>query len=137
MRFETPRGDHVFEIDDDWWQFAEMDQFSPIQGDGYFPYNTDSGANVDVLRISDIQPPERATGLATFKKYKLVPVLLAFRSPECSLPPVCVARNGVGSPYAYSLANGLHRYYASVAVGYTSIPALVHEPLPSQVAHPK
>jgi hypothetical protein len=128
MRFETPRRDLAFEIDDDWWLFAEMDQFSLNDGGGYFPYKAACDANVEIVLIADIQPPERAPGVASFKKYKLVPVLLAFRSPECSLPPVSVAKNSEGSPYPYRLTNGFHRYFASAAVGYTSIPALIHEP---------
>jgi ParB-like chromosome segregation protein Spo0J len=50
--------------------------------------------------------------------------LLAFVSPECALPPVEVIRAFSGR-YDLKIINGYHRYYASVAVGYTKLPVVI------------
>jgi len=117
MLFEVPGSAATFEIPDEWWEFCDMRSFKPRSN--YYPY--DPGAeSVELLDLRAVEPPRRDTG-APFKKYKLVPVLLAFVSPECALPPIGAAKTASG----YVVRNGFHRFYASVAVGYKSIPAVV------------
>ncbi len=58
----------------------------------------------------------------------MCPVLFAFQSPECALPPVVVEPLSNGAAFRYRLANGFHRFYACVHVGYTHIPVEVREP---------
>lgn len=79
------------------------------------------------MTIEDIQPPRRNPSMEPFRKYKLVPVLLAFISPECALPPVAVEPLPKGSGFRYRVTNGFHRFYASRAVGYSCIPAVINE----------
>jgi hypothetical protein len=126
MKFKTPGG-VGFEIPDDWWHFAEMERFRPSEG-GYYPYCEPRTGLVEVVLLSDVQPLERNVGTALFKKYKLVPVLFAFTSPECALPPVELNPLKISGPYRYKVHNGCHRYYASIAAGYTKLPATVFEP---------
>ena len=121
MIFTTPSGTS-FEIVDDWWQFAEMEGFSP-NGGNYYPYATGE-KSVQIVPLPLVEPPQRAQAIAPFKKYKLVPVLLAFQSPECALPPIAVVELHSG-PYRYRVINGYHRYYASAAVGYANVPVIV------------
>jgi hypothetical protein len=118
MLFEVPSTGRSFEIPDEWWDFCDMRLFKP-QSD-YFPYDRNAEP-VEVLDLRKVEPPRRDAGMTPFKKYKLVPVLLAFTSPECALPPIHAVKTGVG----YAVRNGFHRFYASVAVGYQSIPAVV------------
>jgi hypothetical protein len=124
MRFSTPRNDVEFEIPDEWWTFAEMNAFS-TDGGGYYPYPFQCAKSVEIVELVDVEPPSRNDGVPPFKKCKLVPVLLAFTSPECALPPVEVeALSSDGRP-RYRVVNGYHRYYASVAAGYTKLPVTV------------
>lgn len=122
MRFQTPRRDIEFTIADGWWAFSEMETFDTGPS-SYYPY-TPSAKGVQIIELSEIEPPQRDVGIPPFKKYKLVPLLLAFQSPECELPPIEVCE-GHESGYRYRVTNGYHRYYASVAVGYTSLPVIV------------
>ena len=110
MQLEIPR---------DWWTFCEMEDFKPKSR--YYPCATPRGQTVEVVPLADVEPPQRSPGTPTFRKYKLVPILLAFRSPECRLPPVQVEAASCGS-YRFKLLNGFHRFYASVAVGYSHLP---------------
>ena len=90
------------------------------RGSAYYPYP--SGLAVEIVALTDIEPPRRDAGLAPFKKYKMCPVLFAFQSPECALPPVIVEALSAGKAFRYRLVNGFHRFYASVHEGYTHIP---------------
>jgi hypothetical protein len=120
-RFKIPLTTTEFEIPDEWWVFAEMDKFTP-DGGGYYPASPNS--DWEPVSIDQLEPPKRNGGIQSFRKYKLMPVLFAFQSPECALPPVevCEASDG---PYRFKVRNGYHRYYASSAVGYRKLPVIV------------
>jgi hypothetical protein len=127
MQFETPITGIRFEIPDDWWSFAEMDTFV-LRGGGFYPYQQcASAAEIDVVPLTDVEPPLRDSGVPPFKKYKLVPVLFALLSPEGTLPPVegFMASSG---RHRFRVRNGYHRYYASVAVGFSKLPIVVCQP---------
>lgn len=126
MDFVTPLDDVSFIIPDDWWDFAEMSAFDCGVGAGYYPPCVKEGQSFEAVLLSEIEPPSRTVAGLSFRKYKLMPVLFAFASPECALPLVEVSEDiDVGSPYKYRVVNGYHRYYASVAVGYRKLPVLI------------
>lgn len=127
MRFDLPVDVDTFEIPDDWWHFAEMEHFRPSPG-GYYPYKIRPENDFDVVPITDIEPPRRDPGVPMLKKFKMMPVLFAFQSPECALPAVEVYLATSG-PYRFTVHNGFHRFYASVAAGYKHLPVLICEPL--------
>lgn len=120
--FLTPHGEYEFTIPNEWWHFAEASCIN-ADSENYYPY-TLNAQGVKVISLRDIEPPKRDKGIAPFKKYKLVPVLLAFHSPECELPPIEVTEIQ-SSKYKYRVINGYHRYYASVAVGYGNVPVIL------------
>lgn len=123
MDFFVPESDTRFGIADDWWHFCDMETWSPRSP--YFPYDPEITGSVTIVALSEIEPPKRAKGVPMFRKYKLVPVLLAFQSPECALPPVELLQLDDRGPKRYALQNGFHRFYASVAAGYSKIPAVI------------
>ena len=123
MKFETPAPGIAFEIPDEWWAFAEMAGFTPTSE--FYPPDS---SPFDVLALTDIEPPARVAGVPLFKKFKLVPLLFAFQSPECALPLVQVIELPEPGRYRYAVHNGFHRYYASVAAGFTHLPARVFPP---------
>jgi len=118
--FTIPQSNTKFDIPDEWWTFVEMSSFTPGGGGFYLP---PPKADFNAIPITDVEPPMRDDGIIRFKKYKLVPVLFAFRSPDCALPPVQVIP-AIGC-YRYKVTNGYHRFYASVAVGFKKIPVAV------------
>lgn len=127
MKFQTSKTEVEFEIPGEWWSFAEMHSFRP-NGGGFYPYSPALAEGVQVVPLSSIEPPMRSEGVPPFKKYKLVPVLLAFQSPECALPPVEVMRATSSSPYQFRVHNGYHRFYGAVAAGYSKLPVVIVEP---------
>jgi hypothetical protein len=124
MRFSVPDGSE-FEIPDDWWSFAEMDKFSPAPG-GFYVFPFELADDVTVVFVSDVEPPKRNPGVQGLKKHKLMPVLFAMADPQGVLPPIPVTGTETGSRYRFRALDGYHRYYASVAVGYTKLPVIIH-----------
>jgi hypothetical protein len=127
MRFRTSPIAVEFDIPDEWWTFAEMDRFDRGVGRFYYYGGQPDTDRAQVVDLASVEPPIRAVGVPLFKKYKLVPVLFAFTSPECSLPPVKVARLSEPHPYRYRVTNGVHRYYASAAIGYPGVPVVIQD----------
>jgi len=123
MKFRTPRRDIEFDIPDEWLSFCAPDQ-SVSEQISFYPYSP-AAQNVQVVELCEVEPPQRDPHVTPFKKYKLLPVLFAFQSPECELPPVDVVVIQ-GGAYAYRVTNGYHRYYGSVSVGYKHLPVIVH-----------
>jgi hypothetical protein len=127
MRFLTPRGETPFSIPDEWWEFVVMNEL-PFNHPHFYLYDAEKFAAAEIVRLWDIEPPRRTPEVQEFTKPKLLPVLHAFFSPAYSLGPVDLTRlpKASRSSYKYRLTRGFHRYYASVAVGYSMIPAIVH-----------
>lgn len=129
MLFQLPRQNGTFEIPDAWWEFADMTahqrvgEFYPYQGLVRGETYIDPSL-VEVVPLVDIEPLQRDPGVPLFRKYKLVPVLMGLRSPHGYLPP-CELEPAGGGPYKFKLHNGCHRFYASVAVGFSGLPALI------------
>ncbi|MDT7815877.1 MAG: hypothetical protein QOJ42_5793 [Acidobacteriaceae bacterium] len=124
MRFMTSPMGVEFDIPDEWWAFAEMQRFERGTGQFYYYGGYPDSERVQVVDLAIVEPSIRTVGVPLFKKYKLVPVLFALTSPECSLPPVKVALHLEPGRYLYRVTNGLHRYYASVAVATLDFPLL-------------
>jgi hypothetical protein len=127
MQFRTPAG-MSFEIPDEWWACADMNKFSKGENQSYSCWP--GSQKVDIVPLAEIEPPQRGDGIPPFKKYKLVPILFGFQSPESPLPPVEVLRQEPPTQYRFKVFNGYHRYYASIAVGYLSLPVFVMESAP-------
>ena len=122
MKKSIPGTDIEFEIPQDWWLLCDMNTWN-VSDYKYYPHNG-SLRETKIADITHIEPPTRNSEIPLFEKYKLVPILLAFTSPECALPPVEVSVSNSG-PYKYTVTSGYHRYYASLAVGYPMLPVVV------------
>ena len=118
-----------YEIPDDWWQFCDLDKWKPTTE--FYLAKELNDDDVTVIPLAEIQPIIRDVGDGSpFRKYKLVPILLRFQSPnEPWLPPIEVESIN-DQQYNYRLTNGFHRFVASIVVGYRSIPAKITVPNP-------
>jgi hypothetical protein len=123
MLFYTPNHDEHFDIPDHWWSFCDMSSFIP--GNKHYCY--DRGyPDVKVVSIKIIKPPLRVSRRSEFDKRRMVPVLLTIGSPELTLPPIEVARKLSSKTYALELLHGVHRFYGSIAAGYSHIPVVIN-----------
>jgi uncharacterized ParB-like nuclease family protein len=89
----------------------------------FYPFPSNLVDNVEVVDLRVIRPLVRSVGTNGFRKYKMACVLMAFQDPNGALPPIEIRRIESDPNYSYELIDGFHRYYASIAVGYTKIPA--------------
>jgi hypothetical protein len=114
----------LIELDDDWWAEAGMSGFvltstayRALQGKG----------QIREVRIEDVGPVSRdpmfhdsiEEGSA---RDRVVRLLRGFRSGD-AIPPVEVVK-GSGYGHPYKLTHGAHRFYCSLAAGFTHIPTV-------------
>jgi hypothetical protein len=120
MQFKASDG-VAFEIPTEWWERTKMPEFAPSAP----AYAVDpTHPHIDVP-ISEIAPLRRKPGLAGysrdgFDETRMISILCAFCS-QAPLPPVQVNEYSSDS-YRYKLYDGLHRFYASVAAGFSHLP---------------
>lgn len=78
--------------------------------------------SVQLVALSDIEPPQRGPG-----KVSLVPAradAIIYGMIDCKqMPPIRVkVPADPGGEYRYALYDGFHRFYLSVAAGFSHIP---------------
>jgi hypothetical protein len=130
MRFALPLLPAEFEIPDDWWTEAGMAGFKPTEQ----TYRSTDEAT-DAIALRDIEPPFRwpevPKDFRGFDRERMIAVLSGI-AIGVSLPPVPLlilpALPDISrAPFAYRVLDGVHRFYASVAAGFTALPATVRE----------
>ena len=123
MRFPMPHLPCEFEIPDDWLAEAGIVGFVP-----HHPcFRSSEGAML--VPLTQVEPPPR---FAThpkdwrgFDRARFVSVLTGFVADEVITPVPVVQMPALElghSPYAYRVLDGVHRFYASVAAGFTHLP---------------
>ena len=76
-----------------------------------------------ILRIDEIVVPPRGAGVPDFERDRMVSVLDAIRHDRM-LPPIEVVE-AISNLYSHRLYHGRHRLAASIAVGFSLVPAVV------------
>lgn len=111
------------ELPDDWWVEAGMASFVA----GSRAYRTDRKCSE--ASLDDVGPVHRAPGISIFNDSsdegsaheRVIRILRGFRSGE-TIPPVQIVEGHAGYPYRYKLTHGVHRFYCSLAAGFTHVP---------------
>jgi hypothetical protein len=116
-------GGFDFEIPDEWWAAAGMEAFATSRTG----YRRQPPTNVElinvILSVKEIGVAPRGDGVPEFERDRMVSVFDAF-SRELALPPIEVAE-AKGRNYRYWLYHGRHRLAASIAVGFSVVPAVI------------
>jgi hypothetical protein len=124
-RFAMPKSPCDFEIPDDWWREAGMEGFQPT---GACYAHAGIVATVSLLQV---EPPTRNPDVRPewrgFDRPRLISVLQGVVA-GAELPPIPleVIANGhefPPAPFIYRVRDGFHRFYASVAAGFSRVPA--------------
>jgi hypothetical protein len=128
MIFSHPDGG-TFEIPDSWWVAAKMQTFAR-QGDHYNSAVDEDHPNCSVrlISISQITPMRRNQNVPLdfggFGRERMVSVLLGIAA-NAAIKPVKIRPSITTTGYIYDLYDGMHRYHASIAAGYSLLPAIV------------
>lgn len=89
--------------------------------------------NVVQIQIKDIDPTIRNPGVPIFNtskdtgksaKDRVMQILNGFKL-ESEIPPIELETLPTGSDYKYKIIDGVHRFYCSARVEFTSVPAIV------------
>jgi hypothetical protein len=119
--FPLPRGGE-FSIPVEWWTEAGMDGFKLLSQ----AYLITLYPTVMLIPIEQVAPQimdqRQHLGHGGFDRKRMVDILRGIASGEV-IPPVPIVERQHG-PYRYRLANGTHRYYASVAAGFSHLPTV-------------
>src|SRR6185312_12786985 len=135
-----PSSDTTFDIPEECWKSADMSNFirstlaysvmsPPYPKDAGLPMNPPIASLVALPKIEPLWRslkdgiPE-ARLFAT--KQRLADILRGFRT-NAQIPPIWISNSRSGH-YCYKIQHGVHRFYASIAAGFSYIPAIVMEP---------
>ena len=86
-------------------------------------YRRSAARRTMILRIDQIAVSPRGAGVPDFERDRMVSVLDAIRR-DGTLPPIEVAE-AISDAYSHRLYHGRHRLAASIAVGFSLVPAVV------------
>lgn len=82
------------------------------------------------VSIEDVREVKRHRGVGVFNdseeasaRERVVSILRGFMA-GAKIPPVEVVCEPPGSRYRYKLVNGTHRFYCSLAAGFSHVPAV-------------
>jgi hypothetical protein len=113
VKFVVPKCDLTFEISEDWWVLAGMVGYTTeLQH-----YNTNSTYK-EISSIQEIIPPLRKGGIIWFRDRDTVIELLQGMRNNEKIPPIEVSCE----QKKLKVHDGFHRFYLSIALGYTNIP---------------
>lgn len=82
------------------------------------------------IRLADIERVVRTRPLDAngFCHDRMIQVLVGIRDGADIVPPVPVEAIGASGTGRYRLRDGTHRFYASLALGFTHLPCEICEP---------
>jgi hypothetical protein len=122
--------DLQIELDDAWWAEAEMNNFIPTEKTYRVDIEAAKGKKVFDIRIDEVSPVRRNPGVGIFNDNReasardgVVSLLRGFRTGS-AIPPVEIAPEPAGGDFRYKLVAGAHRFYCSLAAGFSHVPAV-------------
>ena len=120
-----------FDVPDEWWDEAGMVGFIPSTNAYATDFNHFPDCKVRVIAIQDVSPVLRNLSAGIFTddeeasaRERVGRILRGFKS-GAAIPPVEIVNANPGDEYAYKLVNGAHRFYCSLAAGYTHVPTVI------------
>ena len=111
-----------------WFTFDLPDEWSEAAGRGGFvtsrtAYRRNAVRRTMILRIDEIAVPPHGAGVPDFERDRMVSLLDAIRHDR-TLPPIEVVE-AISDLYSHRLYHGRHWLGASIAVGFSLVPAVV------------
>ena len=118
------------DLDDTWWTEANMKDFIPKSSAYRVDLCSAKGRPVFEISINEVRPVKRNPSVGIFNdsaeasaKTRVVSIFRGFVADE-SIPPVEVVSEPSDSAYRYKLVAGAHRFYCSLAAGFSHVPAI-------------
>jgi hypothetical protein len=116
-----------FVIPDEWLEVARFREFRAI-GNAYNvgapEVDYPQPGTLQLIPLSEIEHLTRSIGVGGFIEDRMIPILKGIRRGD-RLPPIIVIQLQTPNRFQYRLYHGFHRYHASIAAGFTHIPAFI------------
>jgi hypothetical protein len=120
-------------LPDSWWAEAEMADFVP-QARAFRPDRRAKG--VFEVSLHEVAPVKRGPGVGIFNDKKVglfnekeatarervLQILRDFRD-DAEIWPICLKKLASGDMFRYEIGDGSHRFYCSLAAGFSHVPA--------------
>lgn len=113
-----------FEIPDDWWTEAGMSGFAP-RSETYDAEDPVRGLAATVA-VGEVTAPQRNPGIRWFDHGRMVSILRRLVSGD-RIPRIPVYEASQDGR-RYRPCDGFHRFYASIAAGFTHLPVEIVSP---------
>jgi hypothetical protein len=118
------------ELEDTWWVEAMMENFVPARRSFRPDLEAAKGEAVFEARIDEVAPLKRNPGVGIFNdnevataRERVLRILAGFRA-GAAIPPVILVVDNSGTGFRYKLSHGSHRFYYSLAAGFSHVPAI-------------
>jgi hypothetical protein len=122
--------DLQIEFDDRWWAEAGMQGFLPLTKAYRVDNDAVNGRKLFKVKIVEVRPVIRNPNIGIFNdndeasaKDRVVSILKGFRTGS-PIPPVEIVFEPADSEFRYKLVAGVHRFYCSLAAGFSHVPAV-------------
>jgi ParB-like chromosome segregation protein Spo0J len=111
----------AMKIPSDWLIEAGLERFVPARD----CYLEEHGGSNDIIFVSlaEIKPPERDPGIQSFDRERMLRIFEAIKN-DTRLPPIGLHALPVEG-FKFRVANGVHRFYASLILNFQKIPASI------------
>ena len=123
--------DLTIELNDAWWIEAGMVGFVPSSRTFRADSNAAEGQAIFEAAIGDVAPLRRNPGVGIFNddleataQERVVRLLRGFHNGD-AIPPVQLVADASFEGCRYKITHGSHRFYCSLAAGFTHVPAIV------------
>jgi hypothetical protein len=121
--------DLKIELPDSWWAEARMADFVP-RARAFRPDRcAERGVEIFEVKIEEVAPLQRAPGVGIFNDNKeetarerVLRILRKFRA-DAEIRPIRLTKLAPGGVFRYEIADGSHRFYCSLAAGFSHVPA--------------
>lgn len=101
------------------------DHFSIKSKNHAYNFN-DSFSNIIIVSRSLVKPPIRDNGELWFRDFTSIESILNALVYNEKLPPIEVKTLTGSSEFQYTVIDGFHRFYLSLATNYSHLPVLVN-----------
>lgn len=125
MRFPFPLLPATFELPEEWLAEAGLQGFRP-EGEAF----RSAGDRVLILPLREIEPPARwpeyPNDFQGFDRARMIRILAGIVAGDVIEPvPVLILPqpDAPRAPFRYRVRDGFHRFHASIAAGFTCLPA--------------
>jgi len=112
-----------FEIEDEWWATAGMQDFRPTTPTFLTPASTNS--LMTIVPLEKIQPPVRNPNTSWFVRERIIHILRRIQAGE-EIDPLPAHEPPDQPDFRYSITDGFHRFYASAAAGFRQLPIITY-----------